>query len=118
MGDAEASGGLRREAFVTDRRAARIAGAVGPVIEAVQGALDIGELGLDLLEDREVLLAFERVRPDVGLVHRHVRVLGPALVLGLVVEALGVEANADLLEAGALLVEQPSGVVGLHGPRS
>jgi len=53
--DAETSGGHRFEAVVTDGLAARLALAVGAIVEPTERAIDVGQLGLDLLENREVL---------------------------------------------------------------
>src|SRR4051794_40926217 len=64
----EASGRHRLEPLLADGVAARLARAVGAVVETAQRVLDIGQLGFDLLEDREVLLPLERLGADVGLV--------------------------------------------------
>src|SRR5688500_13321117 len=48
---AEAGGRHRLEPLVADRLAARLARAVAAVVEAPERTLDVGELGLDLLED-------------------------------------------------------------------
>ncbi len=66
MDDAEARRRHRLESVVADGLATRFARAVLTVVDASQGALDIGELGLDLFEDREVLLALERLGRDIG----------------------------------------------------
>src|SRR5260221_14386346 len=101
MDHAEASRGKRLEAVVADRLAARVTRAISAIVEATQRPLDVGQFGLDLLEDREVLLALEGLRCDVGLMLAEVRELGGRLVLRLVVEGIGVETGADVLEAGA-----------------
>ena len=53
---------IRGQPFGVDRFSADLVDAVGPVVEAFQRGLDLRELGFELLEDREILLALERVR--------------------------------------------------------
>jgi hypothetical protein len=81
--DAELRCGLQgpKAALVGDRLTARLARPVGALVEAAQRVVDVGELGLDLLEDREVLLALERLGGDIGRVLRKMRQLRGALVL-------------------------------------
>ncbi len=58
--------GIRLEALGRDRLAGDLVDAVGAVVESLQRGLDLGELVLELLEDRDVLLALERLRTLIG----------------------------------------------------
>src|ERR687897_224551 len=57
MVDAEPGGGHDREPLVADRVAAHLARAVRTLVEAPKRPIDVGQLGMHLLEDRELLLA-------------------------------------------------------------
>ena len=104
------------EAGVADGLAARLTRPVGAVVEPAQRVLDVAQLGFDLLEDREVLLALERLGAEVGLVLVEARQLREVLVLGLVVEMLVGERVAHALESGSLVVQPLAGLVGVHHP--
>src|SRR6266550_2930163 len=115
MLEAEARRGHGLEALLGNGLAVELARAVGAVVEAPQGVLDVGQLGVDLLEDRQVLLALERLGADVGLVLVDVGQLADGLVLGLVGEVLVVEAGPHLLQTGPLGLEPLLGRVRIHG---
>src|SRR5438094_107116 len=102
------------EALLRNGLAVELARAVGAVVETPQGVLDVGQLGLDLLEDRQVLLAFERLGADVGLVLVDGGKLAEVLVFGLFGEVVDVEVVLHLVEPGALRVEPPPGLVRIH----
>lgn len=70
MRDAEAGRGHGFEPVVADALSARIATAIGAVVETAQRVVDVGELGLDLLEDGEILVALECLGRDVGGMRR------------------------------------------------
>src|SRR6188768_3359318 len=114
MGDAEARRWHRLEAFVADGPSTSLAGSVRPVVEPAQRPLDVEQLGLDLLEDRKVLLALEGVRRDVGGVLVHVRQLARRLLLGLLVQALRLEPGSHPFESRSLLAEVLAGIAGIH----
>src|SRR5205814_255461 len=82
--------------------------------EALEGVLDVGQLGFYLLEDREVLLPLEGLGADVGLVLVDRRQLADGLVLGLVGDVLVVEAGLQFLNARPLRLEPPPGLVRIH----
>src|SRR3989442_11810937 len=77
---------------------------------------DLLELGLDLLEDREVLLSLEGLRAHVGLVLVDGRELGEVLGLRLVGEMLVGERGPDALEPGPLLLQPLPRLLGVHWP--
>ena len=60
--------GCGLQPLVADGAAAGLARAVGALVEALHRPFDVGDLGLDLLEDREVLLPLEGLGADVGIV--------------------------------------------------
>ncbi len=76
--------------------------------------LDVAQLGFDLLEDRQVLLALEGLGAHVGLVLVVGAELAHALRLRLVGEVLGVEGGPDLLEPHAFLGQPLPRQVGVH----
>src|SRR4051794_11501448 len=114
VGQAEASCRLGFETIVADGLAAGFAGAVGAIVKATQRMLDVGQLGLDRLEDREVALSVEGLGADVGLMLIEGGELGQALVLRLGGQTLVGEAIADRPQTGPLLLEALAGVLGIH----
>ena len=58
--------GSADEPFGIDRLARDLVDAVRTVVDALERGLDLREVGLEPLENREVLLALERVRRLVG----------------------------------------------------
>src|SRR4029453_4644969 len=105
--DAETGRRHGLEALVADRAAAGLAAAVGAALQALGGGLDLLELVLHLLPQRDVLLHLEglgaavaRVLVEAGQLAGR---LGGCLLL------LTLEVVADPLEPGALLVDAPCG---------
>jgi broad specificity phosphatase PhoE len=113
---AEPGGRQGGEALVRDGLAAGVAPAVGAAVEPGQRPVDVAELGLDLLEDGELLLPLERVAGGVGGVLRDVRQLGRAVLLGLVVEVVVAERGAQVLEPLLLLRQLGPRLVVVHDP--
>ena len=62
--------GIGLEPLGRDRLAGDLVDAVRAFVEPLQRGFDLGELALELLEDREVLLALERLGRLVGRVGR------------------------------------------------
>src|SRR5437879_1296568 len=85
---AEAGGRHGFETGVANRLAARCAPAVRAVVEPAERVLDVAQLTLDPLQDREVLLPLEGLGAGVGLMLAEARQLREVLGLGLVVEML------------------------------
>src|SRR5690606_11115815 len=83
-------------------------------VDALKRAFHRGELGLHLLEDRQRLLALERVAGGVGGVLVDVGELARALLLGLVAEVVPFEHRTEPLEAAVLVAQVTPGVVGVH----
>src|SRR5205085_6742433 len=71
-------------------------------------------LGIDLLEDRQVLLALEGLGADVGLVLVQGGQLADRLALGLLGEVLVVEFAVQTGETLALRLESTPGLVRFH----
>ena len=113
---AEPGGRHRGQRRSSGSSPARLAGAVGPGVEPLQRPVDVGQLGLHLLEDRELLLPLEGVAGGVGQVLVHVgqvrRRCGP-----LVVDVPVVHVRSQVVEPGALLGQAAPGVVVVHGTR-
>src|SRR5947208_7494506 len=115
--DAEAGGRHGLEPGVTDGLPACGAQTVGAVVEPVERVLDVAQLTLDPLEDREVLLALEGLGAGVGLMLAEARQLREVLGLGLLVEVLVGKRLAHAFEAGSLVFQPLAGLVGVHAPR-
>jgi hypothetical protein len=113
---AEARRGQGGQPLVGDRLAARIAPPVGAAVESPERPVDVRELGLDLLEDRELLLAFERIAGRVRRVLVDVRQLGRAVFLRLVVEVPVLEGRPQALEASVLVGQVAPGGRFVHVP--
>ena len=114
MVDAEPGGGHDREPLVADRVAANLARAVRTLVEAPERPIDVGQLGMHLLEDRELLLALERVAGGVGGMLVDVRQLGGAVLLRLVVEVLVLQRRAQSQETVVLVAQVLPCGIALH----
>ena len=68
MFQAEAGGGHGGKAYVGDAAAACLAAAVGATIEPDERSSNIGELVLDVREERAVAFACEGLCAEIGLV--------------------------------------------------
>ena len=66
--DVRARGRERLEALGIDRLAGDLVDAVRAFVESLQRGLDLGEVGLEPFEDREILLSLEQLRTLVGRV--------------------------------------------------
>jgi hypothetical protein len=86
--DAEPCRWNRLEPLVADVATASLAAAVGAVVQPPQRPLDVVELALDAVEDRELLLALEGIARCIGRMLVEVGQLGRRILLGLVVEVL------------------------------
>ena len=73
--DAEAGGGPGTQAVVVDRAATGLARPVRAFPEPVHRPVDVRQLRVHVLEDRQVALPFERLGPTVGVVLIHRREL-------------------------------------------
>lgn len=113
--DAEPGRGEGGEPLVADGVAAGLAGAVGALGQASEGPVDVGQLGLDLLEDRELLLPLEGIAGAVGGVLVDVGQLGGAVLLGLVSEVVVLDARAEPEQALLLVGQVAAGGVLVHG---
>src|SRR5919202_680474 len=81
---AEAGSGKGLQAGLVDAATARLTDPVGAVAEPGQGVLDVRQLGLDVLQDGQVLLPLEGLGAHVGLVLVHMGQLAQAVALRLV----------------------------------
>src|SRR4029450_947290 len=111
--DAEAGRRHGLKALVADRAAAGLAGAVGAALQALSGGLDLLELVLHLLQQRDVLLHLEGLGAAVARVLVEAGELAGGLGGGLLLLTLGVV--TDPLEPGALLIEPLAGRGLVHG---
>src|SRR5919108_2938057 len=98
--DAEAGGGRGRQPLLGDLAAARLADAVGALLQPVQGRLDLEQLVVDLLQQGEVLLVLEGLAAEVAGV-----LVDAGQLVAVRARSLAEDALADLLEPAALLLQ-------------
>src|SRR5262245_34164021 len=99
-----ARGRHRVESFRIDRFAGLFVDAVGAIFDALQSSLDLGEVELELLEDRHVLLALECLGCLVGGMLVVMRQLA-ALRGFLFVEAFAAQTGDEVFDTVAFLLE-------------
>src|ERR687897_2048484 len=101
--DAVARGRARGQPLVADRLPARLAGAVAAVGETCLRVVDVGQLRVDVTDDREIAGALEHLRSGVGDV-----AAGGGVAGGIALHVLRDfgQAGSDDVEAGALVLEQ------------
>src|SRR5262245_48889135 len=99
-----------------DLPATDLAGAVGAVVDLAEGGVEVADLGLELLEDREVLLPLEGLGSDVALMLIERGELGDGAGLGLGSDpGLGLAVADEPREALTLASDQLPCLFRIHG---
>jgi len=112
--DAEASRWHGLESTLVDGSPTRFAAAVRAVVESLERFLDVGKLGVDLVEYGQVLLPFERVAGRIRRMLIEMRELGRTVFFRLVVQVLALDRIPHSTEPLLLLGEVTAGGIGVH----